>query len=148
MDRLVEQGFDFASVFFGDVNLPSSRKIEFEISQRFGIEENMSFSDKVEEMFHSSKEDDAKKLYFLREISKEILELFGRDGLKSFRILNLSNFYFYNDLSRVELVVDNYTSLDGKISGFKGDLLFVEIFGENALVNASNLVGRKILFTI
>ena len=147
MDRLVEQGFDFASVFFGDVNLPSSRRIEFEISQRFGIEEKMSFSDKVEEVFHSSKEDE-EKLYFLKEISKEILELFRRDGLKSFRILNLSNFYFYDDLSRVELVVDNYTSLDGKISGFKGDLLFVEVFGENALVNARNLVGRKILFTI
>ncbi len=140
--RLIEQGLSKAVVFSGngyDLMLPEATRLEQEISEVFNISKSISFLKKIEAIREEMNEVEAVNIF------DEITKVF--DNLEQIDRVSLTHNYMVPDdlNSYNEMFWDHSIKIVGKIIGFWGPVLFVKTADGKRLVNASWLVGHRII---
>ena len=144
IDRFLEQGLDAVVIFYGSLDLPRSRELEYRISTKFGFAEKINFFEKVKALGKSVSRE--KQVSFLSRAAGKVLETFKDFGLEGFEVLYLRDNYIFP--GRVDYAVGEYNEIVGRIVGFQGGVLFVRRGDYIVAYNGGYLVGRRIVAVI
>ena len=140
IDRFLEQGLDAVVIFYGSLDLPRSRELEYMISTKFGFAEKINFFEKVKALGKSVSEE--KQVSFLSRVASRVLEEFRDFGLDGFEVICLKDNYIFP--GRIDYAVGEYNEIVGRIVGFQGGVLFVRRGDYIVAYNGGYLIGRRI----